>query len=147
MSADEARETRIDARIDVGGDLAGQVAVGQDVRQRQVVVDHGPPTPEELAALHRWFRELEELVDETAPDERRREALDRVEELEAAVRAEEPDLTTMEYVRNWFARNLPSVAGAVTSVIVNPIVGKLVAAAGDSLVGEFRRRFGPADAP
>jgi hypothetical protein len=147
MSTDDAREARIDARIDVGGDLAGQVAVGQDVRQSQMVVAHGPPTPEELAALDQRFRELAEMVDETAPDERRREALARVGELEAAVRAEEPDLTTMEYVRNWFARNLPSVAGAVTSVIVNPIVGKLVAAAGDSLVAEFRRRFGPAAAP
>ncbi len=63
-------------------------------------------------------------------------------ELESAVITAEPDLTTMEYLRNWFVKRLPSIAGAVTDVIVNPIVGKLVGAAGDSLAAEFRRRFG-----
>ena len=35
-----------------------------------------------------------------------------------------------------------STTTAVTSVVVYPIVGKLVEAGGDALVGEFRRRFG-----
>ena len=35
-----------------------------------------------------------------------------------------------------------ALAGAVTSVIVNPIVGKLVEAAGETVSEEFRRRFG-----
>ena len=48
----------------------------------------------------------------------------------------------MEYVRNWFVKNLHGLAGVVTSVIVHPIVGKLVEASGDALVGEFCRRFG-----
>ena len=63
-------------------------------------------------------------------------------ELQQAVAEEKPDLTTMEYVRNWFAKNVPALAGAVTGVIVNPIVGKLVEAAGETLSEEFRRRFG-----
>ena len=63
-------------------------------------------------------------------------------ELEEAVTAKKPDLTTMEYVKRWFARNLPELAGAVTGVIIHPIVGKLVEAAGDGLAAEFRRRFG-----
>jgi len=65
-----------------------------------------------------------------------------VQELEEAVTAEKPDLTTMEYVKQWFVKNLPGLAGAVTGVVVNPIVGKLVEAAGDALAAEFRRRFG-----
>ena len=52
--------------------------------------------------------------------------------------AEEPDLTTAQYVGRWFARNLPRLAGAVTGVVIHPIVGKLVGAAGDALVAEFR---------
>jgi hypothetical protein len=48
----------------------------------------------------------------------------------------------MEYVKRWFVKNLPGLAGAVTSIVVHPIVGKLVEAAGDALAAEFRRRFG-----
>ena len=68
--------------------------------------------------------------------------MERVDELEQAITEEKPDLSTMEYVKNWFVRNLPGLAGTVTSVVVHPIVGKLVEAGGDALVGEFRRRFG-----
>jgi hypothetical protein len=48
----------------------------------------------------------------------------------------------MEYVKGWFAKHLPGLAGAVTGVIVHPIVGKLVEAAGETLAAEFKRRFG-----
>lgn len=65
-----------------------------------------------------------------------------MEELKEAVTAEKPDLTTIEYVKGWFVKNLPDLAGAVTSVVVHPIVGKLVEAASDALAAEFRRRFG-----
>jgi hypothetical protein len=47
----------------------------------------------------------------------------------------------MEYVKVWFGKNLPGLAGAVTGLIVNPVVGKLVEVAGDVLAAEFRRRF------
>ena len=79
-----------------------------------------------------------------APPEKKDAALERVDELEEAITAQEPDLPTMEYVKRWFVRNLPDLAGAVTSVVVHPIVGKLVEAAGDALAAEFRRRFGGA---
>jgi hypothetical protein len=48
----------------------------------------------------------------------------------------------MEYVRQWFGRNLPKLAGVVGSVVVHPIVGALVQAAGETLAAEFRMRFG-----
>jgi hypothetical protein len=141
MSTMDSTGDRISGRIEVGGDLSGQVAIGKQIDQRQVV-SREPPTAEELAVLDDRFRELERTVAEAAPPEERERALEMVDELEAAVTAEEPDLTTMEYVRNWFAKHLPTAAGAVTGVIVNPIVGKLVAAGGDALVAEFKRRFG-----
>ena len=65
-----------------------------------------------------------------------------MEELASAITAEEPDLTTMEYVKRWFGSHLPGLAGAVTGVVVHPVVGKLVEVAGDALAAEFRRRFG-----
>jgi hypothetical protein len=48
----------------------------------------------------------------------------------------------MEYVKNWFRKNVPALAGMVTSVVVHPIVGKLVEAGGDMLVKDFNKRFG-----
>ena len=53
-----------------------------------------------------------------------------------------PDLTTMEYVERWFTRHRPELTGAVTRIVVHPVVVELVRAAGDELVAEFRRRFG-----
>ena len=68
-------------------------------------------------------------------------ASERIDELEEAIIAEKPDLSTMEYVGNWFTKNLPAIAGSVTSLVIHPIVGKLVQAAGDATVSEFERRF------
>ena len=65
-----------------------------------------------------------------------------MEELEKAITAEAPDLATMEYVKRWFARHVPGLAGAVAGVVVDPVVGKLVEMAGEALAAEFRRRFG-----
>ena len=65
-----------------------------------------------------------------------------MDELEQAITERKPHLSTMEYVRNWFGKHIPGLAGAVVSVVVHPIVGKLVEAAGDLLAVDFRKRFG-----
>lgn len=130
---------------EVHGDVSGQVGIGRDIKQSQSIGKAPVPvTDEELATLKEQLAQLRELVSQQAPSEKQDAALERVEELSDAVTAGEPDLATMEYVKNWFGKNLPALAGAVTSVIVNPIVGKLVEAAGDAVAAEFRRRF---DAP
>jgi hypothetical protein len=48
----------------------------------------------------------------------------------------------MESVRNWFVQNIPTMAGAVTSIVLSPLVGRLVQAGGDLLVSDFKHRFG-----
>ncbi|WP_055539216.1 hypothetical protein [Streptomyces neyagawaensis] len=48
----------------------------------------------------------------------------------------------MVYVRNWFLRTLPALAGAVTTLISDPVVGQLVYQAGDQLALEYDRQFG-----
>jgi hypothetical protein len=129
----------------ISGGVSGQVAVGKEISQRQAVgALPGAVTSDELASLRAELEALRARVAEApgATDAQKAAAAERVGELEDAVTAPEPDLSTMEYVRNWFARNLPTLAGAVTSVVVNPIVGKLVAAAGETLSAEFKRRFG-----
>lgn len=126
------------------GDVDGQLAVGENITQSQAIgTAAGPPTESELAQLRGELAALRKQVEEAGDvDEKTRaSAAERVDELGAAVNAEEPKLSTMEYVRNWFADNLPKLAGAVTSIVVNPIVGKLVAVAGDTAVAEWKRRF------
>ncbi len=87
------------------------------------------------------FATLKTQVAETAPADKKASALERIDELEDAITAEEPDLTTMDYIKRWFVKNLPTLSGAVTSVVIHPIVGKLVEAAGTMAADEFQERF------
>ncbi len=133
---------RISANI--SGGVSGQVAVGKQISQNQTVTSAAQPevTEDDLALLQQILANVKVQVESEAPPEKKEAALQRVEELEAAVTAKEPDLDTMAYVKKWFIKNLPSISGAVTSVVVHPIVGKLVGAAGDAFADEFRDRFG-----
>src|SRR5712692_9350177 len=127
----------------ISGQVSGQVGVGKDITQTQAIGAEPPKITEtELAELRKILADLKAQVDAEAPPDKRDGALERVEELGKAVTAKEPDLTTMEYVKKWFGNNLPTLAGAVTGVVINPIVGKVVEAAGQGLAAEFRRRFG-----
>ena len=140
MSEQERSGDVIQATI--SGDISGQVAVGKGITQIQTIGTARPEVTEaNLAELRQVLADLKAKVAAEAPPEKKDAALERVEELGEAITAKEPDLPTMEYVKRWFVRNLPDLAGAVTSVVVHPIVGKLMEATGDALAAEFRRRF------
>ena len=128
----------------VTGDVSGQVAIGSSIRQSwTVAAPQAAPTEAEMADFRRAVEALKAQIAAAAPPEVQGPALQRAAELEEAVTSGgEPDLTTLEYVKKWFVKSLPSLAGAVTSVVVHPVVGKLVSAAGDAAVAEFNRRFG-----
>lgn len=136
-------ENRYDVHLT--GDVSGQVVVGSDNTVKQVIAGHdlGPVTDAELADLRSEFAQVRGLLQD--PDPLHDQARERLDELEEAVTAPQPDLSTMEYVRRWFTRRLPALAGTVTGLIVHPVVGRLVEAAGETLAAEFRRRFGPED--
>lgn len=126
-----------------GSSISGQVAVGKGINQTQTIGITQPQLSEaDLAQLRQLLADLKTQVEAQAAPEKKDAALERVAELQEAITAQKPDLTTLEYVSAWFARNLPKLAGAVTSVVIHPIVGKLVEAAGEGLAADFRRRFG-----
>ena len=131
----------------VRGDVSGQLAIGTDIQQvRSTTVQTGQETRELLLDFNRVVEQLRSEIRGAAPPELAAPAQQRVDELEAAVTTAaageaEMDLTTFEYVRQWLGKNLPSVAGAVTSVVVHPLVGKLVEAAGDAAAGAVRKRL------
>lgn len=126
--------------VTITGDTSGQIAVGKNIKQRQQT--GSPITAADIESFEELISELRTKVASEAPEDKKAAALERVQELEQAVTEEKPDLSTMEYVRKWFGKNVPALAGAVTSVVVHPIVGKLVEAGGDLLAQEFQRRFG-----
>jgi hypothetical protein len=133
-------QDRISANI--RGTISGSVAVGKGITQVINEKSAAPLSEEDRASLEQALAALRQRVAHDAPVETQAPALERVGELEEAMNAPEPDLSTMEYVKNWFDRHLPELAGSVTGVIMNPVVAKLMQAAGDILAVEFRRRFG-----
>jgi hypothetical protein len=115
-----------------GANVQGQVAVGSGIQQQQTAGDMTiEVTAAEMEELRAAFASVREEVAAAAPPEQKDAALERIDELQAAVEAEKPDLTTMQYVGRWFRKNLPHVAGSVVGLIVHPIVGKLVEKAGE----------------
>jgi hypothetical protein len=129
--------------INIQGPVSGQMAVGRGISQTRVTnAGSGAVTEADLDTLRRVLLDLQAQVDAHSPPDQKTAATERVQELQTALISPQPDLTTMEYVRNWFAKHVPALAGTVGSVVVHPIVGRLVEAAGDTLAAEFRRRFG-----
>jgi len=136
-----------DIRVSIGGSVneGGQVGIGRNISQSYVRTHtEGPAavTEAELAELRRAIEAVKAQIVADAPPEQRAAALERVGELEEAVVADEPDLTTLQYIRKWFGKNLPQLAGAVTGLIIHPVVGKIVEAAGDLAAEQFRKLFG-----
>ena len=144
MSGD--RDVGDDIRVSIGGSVkeGGQVGIGRDISQSYVRSHNEAPsavTEADLAELRRAIEAVKAQIVADAPPEQQAAALERVDELEEAVVADEPDLTTLQYIRKWFGKNLPKLAGAVTGLIVHPVVGKLVEAAGDLVAEQFRELF------
>jgi hypothetical protein len=123
------------------GNVSGsQIVVGNG----NVVIHNEAPavSPAELKKLRAEFSKLKQQIEATVPDDKKEEALKKADELQASVLDRKPNPSKMASIRNWFVKNAPGLAGTVTSVIVNPIVGKLVEAAGDAVAGEFKNQFG-----
>jgi hypothetical protein len=130
-------------RIEMTGSNLGQLAQGDHIVQMQ---NPGAVPPEvtaaELNTLRQLLADLKAQVERQAPADKKNAALERVAELGDAITEQKPNLTTMEYVRCWFAKHLPPLAEGVKNIVLHPIVVKLVEAAGDTIAMEFRRRFG-----
>jgi len=136
----EQDKPTVTIRSTIGGSASGQIATGQDITQIHTVA--APVSEAELAELRQAFDSLKTQVAQQAPPDKQAQAVQHLDELHEAVTAPKPELSTMEYVRNWFIKNIPTMAGAVTSIVLNPIVGRLVQAGGDVLAADFKRRFG-----
>ncbi len=144
MSQDREVDKSITAEVAIGGSNQGNVVIGSGNRVAAGTgnFENVRVTAAELAGLNDLFAEVRSRIEREAPADRREAALERIDELKEAVVKEKPDLTTMAYVRQWFLKSAPGLAGHVVSVFINPIVGKLVEAAGEMTAEAFLKRFG-----
>jgi hypothetical protein len=136
-----------DIRVSIGGSVqeGGQVGVGRDISQSYVRTHKegtAAVTEADLAELRGAVEAVKNRIVAKVPPDQQAAALERVDELQEAVVAKEPDLTTLQYVRKWFGKNLPTLAGSITGLIIHPVVGKIVEAAGELAASQFRALFG-----
>jgi len=120
------------------------IQITGDVNHSQVVIgDYNEVSqriglsPEETTELRAVFDELRSAVAEVPPDQRAK-ALAEANEVEAAIVTDQPQPQRVRQALVWFRDNAPQLAGAVLSVLVNPLVGKVVEGAGEAIAGQFR---------
>jgi serine/threonine protein kinase len=128
--------------IQIGNISGGQVSLGFGSSPQQPSGSALPKIESHLVIVRERLSHLKAQVETEAPSEKREAALERLEELTEAITATAPDLDTIAYVKSWFAKNIPTLTEAVTAVVVHPSVSELMAAAGEAVATEFRRRFG-----
>ncbi len=100
-------------------------------------------SPAEIQQLTTTLEGFHAQVAAQAPPEVRDDALAQATALEEAVG--DGDLSRLKQAARWLARNAPRVGEAVASLVLTPIVGRLVGVAGDALVAELGLRPAAAD--
>jgi hypothetical protein len=115
--------------LSFGTVTGGQVIVGDYNTVSQRI---GLSTAE-TAELRSLFTDLRAGVTAQAPAPLPAEAEAQVTDLEGALVSEAPDPGRVGRVLRWFRTNAPQLAGAVVSVVINPLVGKVVEGAGSAI--------------
>jgi len=149
--------------ISIGGDVGGPLVVGNEnvvidtvgvgstvvvgsnsqvFNTRQETTLERSLTRDEIAELAHLFRTLAGQIEQDVPSPVKAEAQKQAEQIKQAVTGDKPDVAAMARIKTWFAQNLPTILGVVTGVFTNPIVGKLVQAAGEFTLDQYRERLG-----
>lgn len=110
--------------------MGSQVAVGEKnkLEQQVAMTAGGRLTPDEMSQLTAELAGLRESVIANTPPDRQQAAMTELRELENAVVAEDPpEPGQLKRTYTWFLNNAPDLAGGVASLLLGPLVGKLVA--------------------
>lgn len=120
--------------ISFGGSVdRSSIAIGD----YNTLVQTNALTPAEADELRRMFESLRGEVAAKATPASRDAAVEQAAELERAVVAGNPDPGRVTRALRWFRDHAPEVAGAVASVVLTPVVGKLVEGAGAELAKQL----------
>jgi hypothetical protein len=143
VHGDEVRGDKIEGHVgDVG--TGAQVAIGKRIDQ---TIAQAPTalTAAERLELERLMAELKgKLASLDIPETKKLLGLEFVGQLEEELtRTEEPpDASTIKVAGDWLLKNIPALTGTLASLFVNPIVGKVVEAAGDLAAKWVKERLG-----
>jgi hypothetical protein len=109
--------------------VGSQVAVGENntLQQGAGVRTGEPLTAQEMTALMGQLADLRAQVVTHIPAEQRAQALRQIGDLEAeTVAPEPPEPGRLARVYRWFLDNAPDLAESVSTLLLGPLVGKLV---------------------
>jgi hypothetical protein len=95
-------------------------------------------SPEDVAALRGVFADLRANVAAEVDPGQQQEALTEVAELERSLVTKTPDPGRVRKALRWFREHAPQLAGTVLSVVVHPLVGKVVEGAGEAVAKHVR---------
>ena len=135
----EESETRATRSYHASGISKSQVNQGNNNSIRVTRL-----SSEQNSALEELFSDLYfKLADTPLKVSDHEDAVEQVEELKSTVtNSKAPDVGRMRSVISWFKDHIPALAGAVVSIVVNPIVGQLISAGGDLVVREYNQLKG-----
>ena len=146
IRGDKVRGDKIEGHVgDVGS--GAQVAVGKQIQQ---TITYGLTelTAVERAEIEHLLTELKnQLSSLDIPQHKKLVSQEFVAQLEKELTKtdEPPDASTIKVAGNWLLDNVSALAGTLASLFVNPIIGKVVEAAGDIAATWVKERFGHAN--
>jgi len=120
-----------------------QIAVGEHntLEQKTSFAAHERLDPDELASLMQEFSALRDLVTTRVSPERREAALTQVGELETAtISSDEPEPRRLALLYRWFVDNVPVLAESVATLLLGPLVGKLVGGGAGAMAATLGHR-------
>lgn len=132
-----------------GGDSFQDIhirGVGAVGRGAQAIVGEMPGldlTQEQIRTITHLFEDFQKQLGAVGDlgEAKRKEAQGKAEELREELTNEKPQHSTIEYLKTWLLKNVPAMAGTLTSIFATPIVGKVVEAAGEIAAQKLRERF------
>ena len=143
IQGDNVTGTKIEGHIGNVGP-GGQAAIGTGIRQ---TISHAPAQlgPAERKAIEEMLAALKSQVERAEMPLGKKEAgKEFVAQLDAELTKREgtPDGSMIKVAGEWLLKNVPEVAGTLTSLFASPIIGKVVEASGEIAAQWVKDRFG-----
>jgi len=143
VRGDKVTGDKIEGHLgDVGP--GAQVAIGKDISQTITQTPIELTTAERLELEHLLAELKNQLARLEIPENKKVIGQELVGQLEKELTKTEepPDASTIKVAGSWLLENIPALAGTLASVFLNPVVGKIVEAAGDIAAEWVQERLG-----
>jgi hypothetical protein len=143
VRGDKIEGDKIEAQVSAVGS-GGQVAIGKEIRQSivEAPVDLTAAERVELDGLLVQLRH--QLAESDIPENKKAVGQEFARQLEKELTRTDkpPDSSVIKVAGKWLLENIPALTGALTSLFLSPVVGKIVEAAGDIAADWVKEQFG-----